>query len=182
MKNAFGGSSDTTLNRLRELLKDAGPGTQFPADTLYKSLGIEPRFTDDEIERMLGFAYQGRYTNLVLSLLYPDRDWKDSVFHEDHIFPQSEFNVRGLRKRGYDEKKIGSLLAHYNTLCNLQLLTASENLSKNATPFEEWIKSRDDSFRIRHLIPEMATYTLDAFEDFYEKRKSLISRALRDLT
>jgi hypothetical protein len=62
------------------------------------------------------------------------------------------------------------------------LLTDSENLSKNATPFEEWIKTRDASFRARHLIPEMTTYGLDAFEDFYEKRRSQISKALQDLT
>lgn len=182
LKNAFGGSSDTTLNRLRELLKEAGPNTPFPADVLYKSLGIEPRLTDAEIERILGYAYQGRYTNLVLSLLYPDRDWKDAAFHEDHIFPQSEFNVRGLRKRKYDEKRIEFYLAHYNTLCNLQLLTDSENLSKNATPFEEWIKTRDASFRARHLIPEMTTYGLDAFDEFYEKRKTRISQTLQNLT
>jgi hypothetical protein len=155
LKNAFGGSSDTTLNRLRELLKDTGPDTPFPADTLYKSLGIEPRLSDAEIERILGYAYQGRYTNLVLSLLYPDRDWKDVVFHEDHIFPQSEFNVRGLRKRKYDEQKIEFYLAHYNTLCNLQLLTDSENLSKNATPFDDWLRTRDAAFRKRHLIPDL---------------------------
>lgn len=182
LKNAFGGSSDTTLNRLRELLKDAGPDTPFPADALYKSLGIEPRFTDAEIERILGYTYQGRYTNLVLSLLYPDRHWKDAVFHEDHIFPQSEFNVRGLRKRKYDEKKIEFCLAHYNTLCNLQLLTDSENLSKNATPFEEWIKTRDASFRTHHLIPEMTTYSLNAFEEFYKNRRSRISKVLQDLS
>jgi hypothetical protein len=72
----------------------------------------------------------------VLSLLYPDRDWKDAVFHEDHIFPQSEFQVRVLKKRGYDEAKVESYIARYNVLPNLQLLTESENLSKNATPFE----------------------------------------------
>lgn len=181
LKNAFGGSSDTTLNRLRELLKDTGPNTPFPAETLYSSLEIEPRFTDAEIERILGYTYQGRYTNLVLSLLYPDRDWKDAVFHEDHIFPQSEFNVRGLTKRKYDQNKIEFYLAHYNTLGNLQLLADSENLSKNATPFEEWIKTRDASFRTRHLIPEMPTYSLDAFGDFYEERRSLISKALQGL-
>ncbi len=181
LKNAFGGSSDTTLSRLRELLKDAGPNTPFPAAHLYKSLGIEPNFTDGEIERILGYAYQGRYTNLVLSLLYPDRDWKDARFHEDHIFPQSDFNVRGLRKRNYDEKKIAFYLAHYNTICNLQLLTDSENLSKNATSIEKWIKTRDASFRTRHLIPEMQTYDLDDFDKFYEKRKILISEALQDL-
>ncbi|MBX9578975.1 MAG: DUF262 domain-containing protein [Gemmataceae bacterium] len=59
LKNAFGGSSDTTLNRLRELLKDTGPDTPFPAETLYRSLGIEPRLSDAEIERILGYALPG---------------------------------------------------------------------------------------------------------------------------
>lgn len=182
LKNAFGGSSDTTLNRLRELLKDAGPDTPFPADALYKSLGIEPRLTSAEIDRILGYAYQGRYTNLVLSMLYPDRDWKDAVFHEDHIFPQSEFQIRLLKRRRYDESKVQSYIAKYNLLPNLQLLTESENLSKNATPFEEWIKTRDASFRKRHLIPEMTSYAFDAFDEFYEKRKGSLVKALQGLT
>ena len=64
LKNAFGGSSDTTLNRLRELLKTCNSATPFPADRLYKSLGIEPRFDEQEIDRILEYSYQGRYTNL----------------------------------------------------------------------------------------------------------------------
>lgn len=122
LKNAFGGSSDTTLTRLRELLANCSASTPFPANELYKLLGIEPRLSNDEIDRILSYGYQGRYTNLVLSLLYPDRDWKDAVFHEDHIFPQSEFQVRVLKKRGYDEAKVQSYISKYNLLSNLQLL------------------------------------------------------------
>jgi len=187
LKNAFGGSSDTTLTRLRELLSGCNASTPFPADVLYKSLGIEPRLSNVEIDRILGHGYQGRYTNLVLSLLYPDRDWKDAVFHEDHIFPQSEFQVRLLKKRGYDEAKVQSYIAKYNVLANLQLLTDSENLSKNATPFDEWIKTRDATFRKRHLIPDLnssqfpalTSYGFDLFEEFFKARTALIVEALK---
>ena len=106
LKNAFGSSSDTTLTRLRELLLSASPDTPFPADALYASLSIKPQLDDSELDRILSNQYQGRYTNLILSLLYPDRDWRDSVFHEDHIFPKSEFSVRGLKKRGYDDATV----------------------------------------------------------------------------
>lgn len=181
LKNAFGGSSDTTLTRLRELLRACGQSTPFPADALYTSLEIKPTLDEDEIDRILSFGYQARYTNLVLSLLYPDRDWKDAVFHEDHIFPQAEFQLRTLKRRGYDEAKAESYLAGYNILPNLQLLTDSENLSKNATPFEEWIVTRDSSFRERHLIPELPTYGFDSFLDFIEARKGLIKAALKKL-
>lgn len=181
LKNAFGGSSDTTLTRLRELLTGCGPKTPFPADDLYKSLEIEPHLSDTEIDRLLGSSYQGRYTNLALSLLYPDRDWKDAVFHEDHIFPQSEFNVRALRRRGYDQGKIDIYISRYNSLCNLQLLTESENLSKNATPFDRWIQSRDPAFQARHLIPPLANLGFDHFDEFSEARVELIRERLKQL-
>jgi hypothetical protein len=181
LKNAFGGSSDTTLTRLRELLITCNSATPFPTADLYKSLGIEPRLNDAEIERTLAYGYQQRYTNLVLSLLYPNRDWKDAVFHEDHIFPQSEFQVRSLKSRGFDDKRIQSYLPKSNTLANLQLLTESENLSKNATPFDKWIQTRDTAFRKRHLIPDLPGYGLDTFGKFVQGRTALIESALKGL-
>lgn len=181
LKNAFGGSSDTTLTRLRELLNACGPTTPFPADALYKSLGIEPRLNEAEIDRILGYGYQGRYTNLVLSLLYPDRDWKDAVFHVDHIFPQSEFQLRTLKKRNYYDTKIQVYISKYNVLSNLQLLTDSENLSKNATPFDDWIQTRDADFRKRHLIPDLTNYGFDFFEEFSIARAALIVKVLAGL-
>ncbi|XHX78982.1 MAG: DUF262 domain-containing protein [Stenomitos frigidus ULC029] len=179
LKNAFGSSSDTTLTRLRDLLNTCDPATTFPSDSLYKSLGIEPQFNEAEIDRILGYGYQGRYTNLVLSLLYPDRDWKNAVFHEDHIFPQSEFQVRSLRRRGYDDTKIQAYMSKYNGLTNLQLLTETENLSKNATPFDKWIQTRDEDFRKRHLIPDLTDYGFDFFDEFSKARAALIVEVLK---
>lgn len=181
LKNAFGASSDTVLTRLRDLLVTCSADAPFPADLLYKSLGIEPSLGDPEVDRILDYGHQGRYTYLVLSLLYPDRDWKDAIYHEDHIFPQAEFQVRALRKRGYDEAKVQSYMAKFNTLVNLQLITDSENLSKNATPFDDWIKTRDANFRQRHLIPTLADYGFDHFEDFWHDRRALIKSALTSL-
>ena len=130
---------------------------------------------------MLEYGYQGRYTYLVLSLLYPDRDWKDAVFHEDHVFPKSEFQLRSLRKRGYDEGTIQTYMSKYNLLPNLQLLTESENLSKNATPFDKWIRTRDMEFFRRHLIPNLDDLSFDAFKDFFDARSAQIVAALKAL-
>jgi hypothetical protein len=181
LKNAFGGSSDTTLTRLRDILIKCDIDSLFPVNTLYESLGIEPHLNEAEIERILGYGYQGRYTNLVLSLLYPDRDWKDAVFHEDHIFPQTEFQLRNLKKLGYDEAKIQSYMSKFNVLPNLQLLTESENLSKNATPFDEWLQTRDPNFRNRHLIPDLDNYGFNYFDEFSDARALLIAHTLKAL-
>lgn len=181
LKNAFGSSTDTTLTRLRELLNDCDQTTPFPAESLYKSLGINPSLNEQEIDRILDYGYQERYTNLVLSLLYPNHEWKGTVFHEDHIFPQTEFQINKLRRRGYDDEKIQYCLKFYNSLINLQLITDSENLSKNATPFDEWLMTRDSAFRKRHLIPELNEYGLDNFDVFVRMRSQLISNVLRQL-
>jgi hypothetical protein len=181
LKNAFGSSSDTILTRLRELLIPCHATAPFPAEALYASLQIKPQLDDSELERIAGYQYQGRYTNLILSRLYPDRDWRDAVFHEDHIFPKSDFTVRDLKKRGYDEEKIAAYLSKYNSLANLQLLTESENLSKNATPFESWIKTRDQDFHKRHLIPDLPEYSFDSFEQFFDDRRNLITAKLKEV-
>ncbi|MGH9463562.1 MAG: DUF262 domain-containing protein, partial [Vicinamibacteria bacterium] len=179
LKNAFGGSSDTTLKNLRDVLLKVTTHKAFPLGELNGALEIEARLSDAEIEDLLAYKYRGKYTYLVLSLLYPDRDWKDTSFHEDHIFPASEFSVRGLRRRGYDNERIQRYQSRFNTVLNLELLTDSENLSKNSTPFDRWIASRDDGFKKRHLIPELDSYDLDAFEDFVERRKELLVKRFK---
>ncbi len=181
LKNALGGSTDTKLTRMRDLLRTADSAGGFPADVLYTSLEIEPQLNDNEIESFLTYGYQGRYTNLILSLLYPDRDWSASQFHEDHIFPKSEFTVRSMRKRGYDDATIRSYMEKFNSVPNLQLITDSENLSKNATPFDQWLATRDTAFKSRHLIPELDDYSFDAFEEFFMSRRQLIASLLRGL-
>ena len=138
LKKSFSGSSDTTLRSLREALLKVTSSNTFPSAQLNAALGIDS-ISDAEIEDLLMEKYRGKYSYLVLSLLYPDRDWKDTAFHEDHIFPSSEFGTQQLRKRGYNKEKIEDYQAVYNTIVNLELLTDTENLQKNATPFAQWI-------------------------------------------
>ena len=72
-------------------------------------------------------------------------------------------------------------MSKYNILSNLQLLTDSENLSKNATPFDEWIQTRDDTFRKRHLIPDLTNLGFDSFDVFSKARTALIVTSLKGL-
>jgi hypothetical protein len=179
LKNAFGGSSDTTLKNLREVLLKVVTFKEFPVGQLNDTLEIEPKLSDSEIENHFKRQYRGKYTYWVLSLLYPDRDWKDTAFHQDHIFPETEFSSRELKKRGYDDERIQRYQSVYNTVLNLELLTDTENLSKNSSPFKDWIKNRDNGFKTRHLIPQLKSYDLDAFEEFIEVRKQLLIKQFK---
>jgi hypothetical protein len=117
-----------------------------------------------------------------LSLLYPDRDWKDKKFHEDHIFPKSEFTKAKLRARGFDEQTTSNYQKHFNTIANLQLLIDSENRDKSAKPFDDWFASRDANFRLRHSIPTVNSYSFEKFEEFIQSRKNVITEKLRAIT
>lgn len=176
LKNLLGGSSDTTLNQMREVVgqkKDT-----FPYQELSDKLKVDLTFTDIEMEKLLNYNYGTRYSYLILSLLYPGRDWKDKTFNEDHIYPQASFQTKELRKRGLNDEQIEKYQAVYNSIANLELLEDSENKSKNATAFDVWIKSRDKNFKERHKIPDMADYGYDHFLEFIEARKTLIKKSI----
>ena len=182
LKGAFGGSSDTTLTRLRELLKKCGSNTPFPADELYKSLRIEPSLTDEEIEHFLeNYQYGRRGTGLVLALLYPDSSWMGDELEQDHIFPQAEINKTKLKERGYEEAQIDKYLSCFNKIPNLELLSRDDNRTKSADSFGDWLEDRSLDYRDRHMIPDLQDYGLDHFLDFFEKRKSLITDRLKEL-
>jgi hypothetical protein len=181
LKNAFGSSTDTKLRNIREVLFANNGASSFPVDEINRVLGIEDTLSTQEIEWLLAQPYQGRYTFLALSLLYPNRDWKDTVFHEDHIFPKSEFTESKLKKRGYDDEQVAFYMEHHNSLANLQLLTDSENLTKSAKPFDEWLGTRDADFKERHSVPELQSYSLDSFADFVSKRRSRLIEVYNNL-
>ncbi len=177
LKNGLGGSSDTKLTQMRKIVDLQYD--RFPYESLNRELQIEPSFNSMEIESMLQANYGTRYSYLILSLLYPGRDWKDKIFHEDHIYPQTEFQRKKLKQRGYDDEKIEEYLSCYNSICNLELLDEIENKTKNAKPFDEWISDRDDNFKVRHNIPNLTDYSFDNFLEFIKQRKKLLTKSLQ---
>lgn len=77
-----------------------------------------------------------------------------------------------LEQKGYYPYKI-------NSVKNFQLLDSGTNRGlKNGKPFKEWVDkhvSDKIAYVKRHLIPiDEKIWTEDSFEDFIEKRSSLI--------
>ena len=180
LKNGLGASTDAKLTLMRGII-NSNKSTRFPYEEINQKLHLETSFNDSELENLLQTNYGTRYSYLILSLLYSGRDWKDRKFNEDHIFPQSEFQRKKLKARGYSDEKINQYLSCYNTIGNLELLEEAENKSKNAKPFEDWLKNRDSNFMDRHLIPQMKDYSFDNFLEFIEQRKALILTKLKQI-
>ena len=182
VKNAFGGSSDSTLKNVRDVINEQDSFELFPYEAINKKLNLESGFSETELENIFNVTYKSRYSFLILSLLYPNRDWKDMEYQEDHIYPKTEFTKAKLKNRGFNLDKIEEYLRYYNTVLNLQLLTKEENLDKKAKDFAEWIETRDRGFKNRHIIPEIEDYNFDCFIKFIDARRELIKTKLQKIS
>lgn len=182
LKNSFGGSSDTILKNLQTVFNDTDDLSEFPYLALNRKLNIESSFQQAEIDNWLKNQYSTKYSYLILSLLYPDRDWKGSRFEEDHIFPKSEFSTAKLKQRGYSDDRINEYQKYFNTILNLELLTDSENREKSAKQFDSWLADRDANFKARHCIPAIECYGFDNFIDFIDERKKILIERLKSFS
>ena len=181
LKNAFGGSTDTILKALQDTLEQQSNFAVFPWKEFNSKIGLDVTFNDSEISELLQVKYGSKLSYLILTLLYPDRDWKDNKYQQDHIFPKTEFSTAKLSKRNYAPDKIEHYQGVADTIVNLQLLTAAENQEKSSSLFENWFSTRDTNFQTRHKIPVISSYGFDNFLEFVAERKKILDAHLRKI-
>jgi uncharacterized protein with ParB-like and HNH nuclease domain len=169
--NIFSGQTDELLKRFREVIKN-DESFEFPLLKLNNSLPSGKSIS-------LGYEDFSKINNkdtkhfLLLSLLYSDFSFisnnKYSIPHVDHIFPKS------LLKNKFSESLI-------NNIGNLQILSSSDNESKNNIPFEEWINTRDEIYFTQNYLPfDKNLYKLDNFEKFIEERTKILYNKFNDI-
>lgn len=186
LNGVFGGSSDNLLREIRVVIKGLDhPQADFPVvqiGAVVQGAKRKAVFDDQAANDVLALIYGRQLTFLALTLLYERSDWGTLSFDQDHIFPQSLFDPRKLEATGFNAQQIVRLRDKMNRLGNLELLLGEENREKLATPFDEWIATRDDRFKERNLIPDdPALWKLDHFEDFVVAREVLITARLKQL-
>ena len=186
IKQVFGGTSDNTLSQIRKAFTTdfdqkylADEITNFPYEDILKQIRKDTAINDEFIEELLNTQKDSKYAFSILSLLYPYLDYKNNNFHKDHLHPESKFS--DLLNSG----KTKYVWEQYNSICNLQMLDANENMSKNGKSLKEWveieIKTKDRiSFLENHLIPDV-NLELDSFDNFYISRKKILTLKLTGL-
>lgn len=186
LKKIFGGHPDSVLRPIREASRDNKDG--FPYAAIVEKLRRTDKsltFTEDEINNFLFYKYGQGYTFSVLSLLYPNLDYRNK-FQQDHIFPKSFFTRNNLAKKGIPKEKHEFYLENYNYIGNLQLLEGIPNEEKAGKDFKDWLEStypNEQSWRDymkRHMIPDV-DLDFKNFEEFFNKRNELILNKLESL-
>jgi hypothetical protein len=183
----FGGRSDGTISAARAAITEGKKiSGEFPLDLLNQHISRQIKrpsyFTDDTLGRVFDFRYGQGQTFLLLSLIYDEQNWGSIPHHVDHVFPRARVSRDALMAGGVTTVQIDSILAALNRPGNLELLTATENLEKTDSRFEDWIRTRDVDFIARHLIPDdESLWSLLMLPKFVAERERLIRLRLTSL-
>lgn len=179
IKKVFGGQADATLTQIRKAFtndikeeKMFGDISEFPVENIFNNIKRDMTVGEDFIEELMSSQKDGQYTFSILSLLYPNLDYKNNNFHKDHLHPAASY------KNLSDENKEKYGWNLYNSIFNLQMLDANENMSKNDIDLQTWVEKQTENtnreaFLENHIIPNVEL-RLSNFDEFFEHRKKLL--------
>lgn len=194
IKRVFGSSSDTILSQIRNAFTDNFGDVKifptinsFPSEAISKKIKKDTSISDEFVEELLCTRKDDKYAFSLLSLLYPNLDYKNNNFHKDHLHPISKFNKKEIDKLNLtdDIKSEYFQPCVYDGLYNLQMLDANENMSKNDLDLKEWIDKETNDFNRnqfleRHIIPNV-NLSFENFKEFVDRRELLLKEKLKSL-
>jgi uncharacterized protein with ParB-like and HNH nuclease domain len=186
IKRIFGGTSDNVLSQIRKAFTNdiskkpfESDLSIFPIDNINENTKKDTGITDEFIDEILLTQKDDAYAFSILALLYPNLDYTNNNFHKDHMHPENKYNnLSEENKNKYGWKT-------YNSIINLQMLGANENMSKQAMDLLQWVEEKTNNinksvFLDEHLIPDVSL-TLEDFHIFVDARKELLIKKIKEL-
>lgn len=139
--------------------------------------------TDSKIEDIINTEKGSRIAGEVLyylSLDWIDRNYK---YEQDHLHPDERFNQD--RPSSISKEEWINCRGNRNRLPNLHLLEGRSNASKNSMRlidyYEEMNAEQKIEFYRQSFIPNGVSLEFEDFENFYEKRKIILTEKIRKL-
>ena len=181
----FGGSSDSALQKCRRVF---GLNTDnnvfidesislFPSTQL--DIALQSKEITDEfiLNKILDLQKDSGLSFAILAMLYPTLDYSNTVYHQDHLHPAASYELLKI-----EDKEIYGWQT-YNSILNLQMLDANENMSKQDKSLKDWVdqettQDTKDAFLLAHIIPDVSL-DINDFADFIEKRKAILMKRIR---
>lgn len=141
------------------------------------------RVTEGKIDDILNSEKSSRVASDALYFI--SLDWISPKFKyaQDHLHPYERFN-RG-NPASVPMTTWRQWYTNRNRLPNLWLLEGSSNGTKGDMPLLDYYNEKNDSqkeeFRKQAMIPKGVDLGIEAFGEFYEKRKDILAQRLREL-
>ncbi len=182
----FGRASDNVLSQIRKAFTDdvsiepiKNELSSFPVESVNSQIRKDTGISEEFIEELLLTQKDDKYAFSLLALLFPNLDYKNNDFHKDHLHPAAKFKDLS---EDLQEKHDWYT---YNSLKNLQILDANENMSKNYGSLANWVnketKSKERvSFLANHHIPDV-DLKLENFDEYIVQRTEILTSCLKKI-
>lgn len=175
IKSYFTNSLDTKLTTVSNYMKKAKTFQDFNVK-MQETHNLE--ITSDDINNIVdSVAYGEPALFPILQLLYPNLDYKNTVFHIDHIYPKSKFTAKNtLLPEAYRPYR--------DYLYNLQLLAGPENIAKKDKDPNVWINEnfkKDEEkkrYKLDNYIDADFSLDWDKIQEFDEMRTRNLKKKL----
>lgn len=186
IKSIFGGQTDSVLVTMRRVLKGTSCKT-FPVQELMDVFKNDPArnysFDDEFLEGLLQAQKDSNDAFYVLHLLYPDLDYYNQNFHQDHLHPAINFyNKEKFAASDIPDvdKEFASDPKNWNGIANLQLLNGLMNESKKDMPLKDWVS--ENNIDVKTLFVDSATsLELKDFRAFIKERRRKLKEQLKKI-
>lgn len=176
LKKAFGGNSDSVITNYRDVISKS-KADEFPLAEFEKAFK-DIIFSKEDIDELFDETGYSREAFYVLSEIF-DMQYNTAI-HMDHLYPYSSFTAKNMKKWGFISKEQQEeVLWWADSLANLQLLDQSSNVTKLATPFDEWVAGLNSSEKQKLLLPKMDDYGPQNFVKFCEARAVMMQDTLK---
>jgi len=188
----FSSRTDTTLNNYRVTLMDSDT-KNFPLENMLK-IGKSSSTTGESLsEQLINLIMDTTYSDsknsrMALTILYWNSglDFVNTDFDVDHVFPKTKFKtLMDFQKQGLnsiDEDYTGS---YYNSMANLQFLSAGDNKEKSDKFFNVWfsekfpVESDKENYMEMSCVPEGINLQFANYKKFFEEREKLMRTRLK---
>ena len=141
----------------------------------------ELRVTEAKIDDVLNSEKGSRVAGEVLYYLSVSWLNKSYKYEQDHLHPENGFNSKPFSVSIDDWKK---WRANRNRLPNLHLLEGVINSKKSDMRLIDFYNDMNDEQKVKFIetamIPNNISLEINDFEIFYEERKKLLSKIIRD--
>lgn len=196
----FGSHGDSVLENIRKsLTKVDSNGFKvlksklFNFSDLKKSINMPGKSLEinDEVINRIMLYKKGRQAFITLSILYPNLRYNEIEFDQDHIHPSFSFSDIKLKDINLNSSDMIRWQEMKDQLPNLQMMEGRKNRQKNKTPFNDWlnemfndennIKTSKEVYLNDNYIPKGISYNIKNFETFFDKRRSILIKRLKEI-
>ena len=195
----FSSRTDTTLNSYRVTLMKTDT-QNFPLEDMLKigkKIAIDGKSPSEQlINLIINTSYSdSKLCRMALTILYWNSglDFINTVLDVDHVFPKTKFKTLiDFQKEGLNSIDEDYVSIYYNSMANLQFLTASDNKEKSDKFFYEWIKwikdnkktfpfglNEDDYMAMSCIPKDESLHKFANYKEFFEKREESMRTRLK---